>query len=468
VISIVLLIFSPRLIRILIGWDGLGLTSYLLVLYYNNSTASSNSMLTAISNRVGDAAILVRLGFFLYINSFILSYNYVLDNEVLFIRVSLIILAAFTKRAQIPFSAWLPAAIVAPTPVSALVHSSTLVTAGLYLLIRFRQNLRIEVCQVLIIIGGVTILISSLSAIFEFDIKKIIALSTLSQLGIIITAIGLNNSISAFLHILTHAFFKALLFIGAGILIIKCKRQDIRIMGGVAFSLPYTSTLITIANLSLCGTPFLSGFYSKDLILEKTNIFYILWIYLVILTIRTISTVIYSFRWRIIIISDCNNFSCSMETKKEIPFFVIFIISITGLLAMIIGKILYIIILLTPQFTYFTTIKLKLSVGLICLAGGVMSYIFKNNIYTYRFVSYFFIKIWFIPTFNLFFTKMFFIKTNLIKETLDSGWWEGKKPIISLLNWTQQYTQTSFVNKISSALYLSIIWFIFICLCIIV
>lgn len=182
-----------------------------------------------------------------------------------------ILLAAITKRAQIPFSSWLPAAMAAPTPVSALVHSSTLVTAGVFLLFRFYPTL----CQtlifnkVLIIIATLTTLIAGLRAITECDIKKIIALSTLSQLGVIIISLGLGAPTLAFFHLITHALFKALLFICAGTLIhLHHHSQDLRFMGQLQNQIPLISSSLIIANLALCGSPFLAGFYSKDLILE--------------------------------------------------------------------------------------------------------------------------------------------------------------------------------------------------------
>lgn len=178
-------------------------------------------------------------------------------------------MAAITKRAQIPFSAWLPAAMAAPTPVSALVHSSTLVTAGIYLLIRFRSALSETILPILLLFSSLTMFMSGLGANFEYDLKKIIALSTLSQLGVILRILSLGFKDLAFFHLLTHALFKALLFICAGAIIHNVKEyQDIRLMGGLVVFIPLTCMCINLANLALCGTPFLAGFYSKDLILE--------------------------------------------------------------------------------------------------------------------------------------------------------------------------------------------------------
>jgi len=182
----------------------------------------------------------------------------------------LVILAAITKRAQIPFSSWLPAAIAAPTPVSALVHSSTLVTAGVFLLIRFNILFTDTFLRkILLLIGGLTIFIAGISANFEFDLKKIIALSTLSQLGLMIRILAIGFPKLAFFHLLTHALFKALLFICAGAIIHNIKNsQDIRDIGALGKLIPFTTSCLNVSNLALCGIPFLAGFYSKDLILE--------------------------------------------------------------------------------------------------------------------------------------------------------------------------------------------------------
>jgi NADH-ubiquinone oxidoreductase chain 5 len=160
--------------------------------------------------------------------------------------------------------------MAAPTPVSSLVHSSTLVTAGVYLLFRFREFLRLsQILPYILLMGTLTMLMAGASAIFEIDIKKIVALSTLSQLGIIIAAIGIGLYEVAFFHILAHAYFKALLFMSVGNMIhLSSDFQDLRKIGLTAHSLPVTLAFRVVANLSLCGLPFISGFYSKDLIIE--------------------------------------------------------------------------------------------------------------------------------------------------------------------------------------------------------
>merc|ERR1712226_872189 len=297
ILAIGLLIIRPSLARLLMGWDGLGVTSYLLVSYYRRETSFNASILTALVNRVGDVALLLAIS----INvSNILNYGITFSRSIIRIDlgVGLVLLARITKRAQVPFSAWLPAAMAAPTPVSALVHSSTLVTAGVYLIIRlnfiFCNSKR---SRFLLFIGIITILLAGAAAILEIDIKKVIALSTLSQLGVIIIILGGLEPILSFFHLLSHAYFKAILFICAGIIIHNIKDyQDIRKIRIILSNIPITIRVIIVANLSLCGLPFLRGFYSKDIILESIIISRIRLIMFIIMIMATFFTAAYSCR----------------------------------------------------------------------------------------------------------------------------------------------------------------------------
>lgn len=297
VLSINLLIFIPHIIILLLGWDGLGIVSFLLVIYYQNSKSLAAGIITALINRVGDVLILLRIAWSLNQGHWNIL-NIWTSNISLFITFSIIV-AGITKRAQIPFSRWLPAAIAAPTPVSALVHSSTLVTAGVFLIIRFYPFLHKTPSfnLTLLIIATITILIAGIRAIAECDIKKIIALSTLSQLGVIIIRIGLNFPSLAFFHLLTHALFKALLFLCAGNIIhIHHHSQDLRFIGNLTTQIPLTSSCLLIANIALCGRPFLAGFYSKDIIIESTLYFSNNFIIIFILILATALTAAYSIR----------------------------------------------------------------------------------------------------------------------------------------------------------------------------
>lgn len=254
---------------LLLGWDGLGITSFILVIYYQNPKSLGAGIITALTNRIGDVLILIAIA--LTINQGHWTIVHIWPQEILWPQVIAITLAAMTKRAQMPFSSWLPAAIAAPTPVSALVHSSTLVTAGVFLLIRFYPFLRTFFLfnQFILIVGVSTMIIAGISATTECDIKKIVALSTLSQLGIIITSIGLGLPSLAFFHIVVHALFKALLFICAGCLIASHRHaQELRWIGNLTLQAPITTSCLLLSNTALCGIPFIAGFFSKDIIIE--------------------------------------------------------------------------------------------------------------------------------------------------------------------------------------------------------
>lgn len=211
----------------------------------------------------------------------------------------LFILAAFTKRAQVPFSAWLPAAMAAPTPVSSLVHSSTLVTAGVYLLIRFSSGFdSAGTLWYLRVAGILTTLIARLTALVETDLKKIVALSTLSQLGVIVSLLRLGLSEIAFLHLLSHAFFKALLFLGTGGIIHSASRgQDLRRMGRSSFSFRSTKRMIILANFRLAGLPFISAFFSKEVYFEGMIEGLYSMTTILMFYVRVLLTGLYSFRF---------------------------------------------------------------------------------------------------------------------------------------------------------------------------
>jgi NADH-ubiquinone oxidoreductase chain 5 len=314
-----LLIFLPHFIILLLGWDGLGIVSFILVIYYQNSKSLGAGIITALTNRIGDVMLLLAIAWTLNQGHWLITNIW--DSPILKYQVLAIIVAAITKRAQIPFSRWLPAAIAAPTPVSALVHSSTLVTAGVFLIIRFYNFLHSlpYFNSIILFIAVSTIFIAGLSATTECDIKKIIALSTLSQLGIIITRIGLNAPNLAYFHIVTHALFKALLFICAGAFINEhLHTQDLRWMGNLFYQIPTASACITLANLALCGFPFIAGFYSKDLIMETSiNINHNLFIVIVAFFSLGLTS-FYSVRFRLIVLWGPNLCNSFMHVKEQI------------------------------------------------------------------------------------------------------------------------------------------------------
>ena len=297
VISINLLIIFPNLITLLIGWDGLGIVSFLLVIYYQNNKSLAAGIITALTNRIGDVLILLSISLILFSNQWnALTINLILPTSV----AILLIFAAITKRAQVPFSSWLPAAIAAPTPVSALVHSSTLVTAGVFLLYRFHPFLYSfpNFCQILLIISSITIFIAGTVALAEQDLKKIVALSTLRQLGVIIARLALKIPNFTLFHLITHALFKALLFVCAGSTInFFGHTQDLRQVGNTAKQIPIISMATLFSLTALCGFPFIAGFYSKDFIIEFNIITVNNLSIIALFILATILTVFYSIRF---------------------------------------------------------------------------------------------------------------------------------------------------------------------------
>jgi len=252
--SIFILVVSCDLVALFVGWDLLGFVSFFLVCFYRSRCSLAARILTGLTNRIGDVFLLAFFG--------IVSYH---ARATLSWVVWLLILASFTKSAQVPFSSWLPAAMLAPTPVSALVHSSTLVTAGVYLLYRFS----LPQLDIYINIGILTTLLAGLAALLESDIKKIIALSTLSQLGLIVTSLGFGERALSFAHLNAHASFKALLFLSVGTVIHSTySRQESRALGGLVYSCPMLIIPTTLACASICGFIFLSGSVTKEAILE--------------------------------------------------------------------------------------------------------------------------------------------------------------------------------------------------------
>lgn len=256
VFSIVLLIFRDSLFSIFLGWEGLGVSSFLLIIFYQNWIRVNGGLLTLLTNRVGDACLVISFSYWIFL--FSPAFNF---NQLLTILVFTI---AFTKRAQWPFTSWLPAAIAAPTPVSALVHRSTLVTAGIWILIRFFSN---SPSALWLLFGSLTTLTASFAALLETDIKKIVALSTLSQLGLMIVSLYLGGKLICFFHLICHALAKADLFLIVGrILGINFSQQDSRKLS------TFIDTLVValiIRILRLRGVLFQSGIYSKEQILSS-------------------------------------------------------------------------------------------------------------------------------------------------------------------------------------------------------
>nr|YP_010701672.1 NADH dehydrogenase subunit 5 [Scaeva affinis]WCJ53233.1 NADH dehydrogenase subunit 5 [Scaeva affinis] len=472
VLSMMFLIISPNLVSILLGWDGLGLVSYCLVIYFNNVKSYNAGMLTALLNRVGDVLLLLAIAWMLNYG----SWNYIFylefmmnDKEMLMIGI-LVTFAAMTKSAQIPFSSWLPAAMAAPTPVSALVHSSTLVTAGIYLLIRFNILLcNSFMSQLLLLLAGLTMFMSGLGANFEFDLKKIIALSTLSQLGLMMMILSMGYYKLAFFHLLTHALFKALLFMCAGAIIHNMNNsQDLRLMGGLSLFMPLTSSCFNVANLALCGMPFLAGFYSKDLILEIVSLSMVnLFIYYLFF-FSTGLTVCYSLR--LVYYSMTGDMNCSSLNVLNDESWVM-LKGMLGLMFMSIigGSMLSWLMFMTP-YTICLPYYLKFMTLFVCIMGGLIGYLVSNmslfmmnkslNMY---YMSMFAGSMWFMPYISTYGIINYSLKIGMnTVMNFDQGWSEfiGSQNLYKQLVSYSQFLNFLHNNNLKIYLMIFIMWFI--------
>nr|ADY25057.1 NADH dehydrogenase subunit 5 [Chilo suppressalis] len=474
VFSMILLIISPNLISILLGWDGLGLVSYCLVIYYQNIKSYNAGMLTALSNRVGDVFILLSISWMMNYGSW--NYIFYLDfmiNDYMMVMISvMIIMAAMTKSAQIPFSSWLPAAMAAPTPVSALVHSSTLVTAGVYLLIRF-NSLLIEMFffKVLLVLSGLTMFMAGISANYEFDLKKIIALSTLSQLGLMMSILSMGFPDLAFFHLLTHAMFKALLFMCAGVIIhMMNDMQDIRFMGGVSNFIPLTCLCLNVSNMALCGIPFLAGFYSKDLILEMVSMSNLNFFIFLMYYVSTGLTMFYSFRLTMyLMISGFNLLSVYNLYDEDYDMlksmFTLMMMSVLS------GSMLMWMIFSYPYMIYLP-LNIKLLVIYVSILGAFLGYLMSNmNIYSmnkylksYN-LSSFLCLMWFMPNLSTYGLNFYFLNYGqLMLKNIDMGWSEfysGQGLVLILKNYTVFYSFFQMNNNFKIYLFSFVLWVCF-------
>nr|YP_665532.1 NADH dehydrogenase subunit 5 [Campodea lubbockii]ABF49582.1 NADH dehydrogenase subunit 5 [Campodea lubbockii] len=438
VLSMMMLILSPNMVSILLGWDGLGLVSYILVIYYINERSSSAGMLTAMSNRVGDVFLLLSISWMVNYGSwnFIFYVNCMSYSEEMTFLFFLVFLGAITKSAQIPFSAWLPAAMAAPTPVSALVHSSTLVTAGIYLMIRFFPLVNGNLMMLMMFISLATLMMSSLVANYEIDLSKIIALSTLSQLGLMMVSLSMGCWKLSFIHLLTHALFKSLLFLCAGVVIHGSYGfSDIRKMGGLVMYLPFTGFCMGLSNLALGGFPFLAGFYSKDMIIEfmgfgMINKFFFFFMYLSVGL-----TMMYSMR--MIYYSLFGESSIFMNINFSEDKIMSFSMINLALGSVVGGCVLS--WLMFPNLYFFDiTLSMKLFLMLIICFGGFLGYLLgkmkKENME--NLFSFYFGSMWFMPWVSgqLMIMKVL-LYGGVVYKMVDSGWQEemGSKKFFMIL-----------------------------------
>ena len=274
----IILVTSDNYLLMFVGWEGVGVCSYLLVSFWFTRIAANQSSISAfLTNRVGDC--FLTIGMFAILWSFgnidyatVFSITPLISNNIITLIGICLLIGAMAKSSQIGLHVWLPMAMEGPTPVSALIHAATMVTAGVYLLMRSSPLIEYSNTVLLLClwVGAITTVFSSLIGLFQQDIKKVIAYSTMSQLGMMVVAIGVSSYNVALFHLVNHAFYKGLLFLGAGAVIhAVADNQDFRKYGGLKAFLPLTYSVMLIASLSLVAFPFMTGFYSKDFILES-------------------------------------------------------------------------------------------------------------------------------------------------------------------------------------------------------
>jgi len=311
IISIALVICFSSLFFVILGWDGLGLVSFFLIVYYQNSSSIFSGRFTLLINRVGDAFFLCSITLYSYT---FFDLAFLTPFSPTFILILFLVLTFITKSAIFPFSPWLPIAIAAPTPISALVHSSTLVTSGLFLIIKYSYILYSSwyIMSLLLVLRVFTSFYAGINTLFEKDLKKLIALSTLRHLGFIRISFSLGLLNLSFFHLLTHALFKSVLFMAMGDIITNSSHsQDIRYLSIGSYYTPFSCFIINISILNLLGFPRIRGFWSKDLILESLNYSNCSLILYVIRILNLFFTFYYSFQL----------FYYSFQLSKISPYF---------------------------------------------------------------------------------------------------------------------------------------------------
>lgn len=423
VLSMFFLVFSGNFIMTIVGWDGLGLVSFCLVVFYPNSSSLESGLITVFRNRLGDIFFLMTFFFFSWAGCWFFDFFLV---EASLVFCLFLFFGAITKRAQVPFSAWLPAAMAAPTPVSSLVHSSTLVTAGIFVLIRFNYLFCFLGFYFFKLFFLLTMVFGGFIAILEMDFKKIVAISTLRQLGIMAFLLSIGMWTLTFIHIIIHAFFKRILFLATGSLMGQLAGgQDSRLYGG--FVNNYSSFLyFSVSCFCLSGFPFFIGFYSKDFIIAGCGIKSGIILYIIFL-VGCSFTVCY--RLRLVCMGYVHLFSSFSFMSSLEDIFFIFPVSFLFFVGWVRGGVFYWMFLVGRRvFLNF----FDLLVGIVLLFLGGVMFVFLMVTKALKLLSLFMINMRWISggLFSSFFTLFTF-------HEIDSRWIEmagarGVSNVISL------------------------------------
>nr|YP_009940099.1 NADH dehydrogenase subunit 5 [Hamamelistes spinosus]QNV49421.1 NADH dehydrogenase subunit 5 [Hamamelistes spinosus] len=478
ILFMVFLVISPNMISILLGWDGLGMVSFCLVVFYQNKKSYSSGLVTVILNRMGDLFIIISLVWMLNFGSWNFLYiNYYFNYDYLFFISLMVMFSSLTKSAQIPFSSWLPLAMAAPTPVSSLVHSSTLVTAGIYLMIRFNEIfLLFGFFNYLLLLSCLTMFMSGLNAIFEFDLKKIIAFSTLSQMSFMFMILCLGKIEMCFFYLLMHALFKSMMFLSAGILILNMNNnQDIRKMGGLVNYLPFSGLIFMFTLMSLCGFPFFCSFYSKDLIFEYflmidvNLIFFFFFFFFFFFLVSFLFTFFYSVRiiyYLMIMNFSMNNYLMIIKFESNILILSMVLISF---FMIFFGSFFMWLMFYKFDFILLEVKKKILSVFLLIFGiwffFEINNFLFSMNYFFSMFNIFFFSMMW-----NLLFVKVNFFLNNFVffgffaLKVVEIGWTEHNlnSGIFCLFKSVMISSQNFFLNSYKVYTLVFFLWFLII------
>lgn len=388
--AMIVLVLADNFLQLFFGWEGVGFASYLLIgFWFKKSSATFASLKAFLINRVGDIAFVIgTAAVALYFNSIdyaVVTKNIsnIPNNTITFICICLFI-GAMSKSAQFPLHVWLPNSMEGPTPISALIHAATMVTAGVFMVVRLSDLFIASTVALnfILTIGAITCIMAAFLAIVQNDIKKIIAYSTISQLGYMVTALGASAFSIAIFHLVTHAFFKALLFLGAGSIIIALHhKQDIWQMGNLRKKMPITYATMLIGTLAIIGFPGFAGFYSKDLIIMSVNDAKTVsstFAYFAVLA-TVFLTSFYSFRLLFVVFHGKNNLPVSINEVKESPKVVTIPLIILAIFSIASGALfIYFNLLNTSSFG---VVKLLLhgifsKVTFLALLGGFLAWYF--------------------------------------------------------------------------------------------